>query len=173
MVYQLKCQKQEARSDSKWLPKHRGFVFPPTLSLLARKLVFRLSSLLPMVQALSTVVIGWQREHHRLSTPRVLGPSVIRHLGHMSVSGFMTGKSCWLLLEGQISVRFMGCMGSDGDLNSNLSTVWKGQVKRVPDGHPAMLRTGGTPRTPYHLHWDSFRYIVKTNKKLREVYTGA
>ena len=126
----------------------------------------------PMVQALSPVVIGWQREHHRLSTPRVLGPSVIRHLGHMSVSGFMTGKSCWLLLEGQISVRFMGCMGSDGDLNSNLSTVWKGQVKRVPDGHPAMLRTGGTPRTPYHLHWDSFRYIVKTNKKLREVYIG-
>lgn len=76
-----------------------------------------------MVQALPTVVIGWQREHHRLSTPQVLGPSVIRHLGHMSLSGFMTGKSCWLLLEGQVSLRFMGCMGSDGDLNRNLSTL--------------------------------------------------
>ena len=40
VVYHLKCQKQEKKSDSKWLPKHRGFVFPPTLSLLARKLVF-------------------------------------------------------------------------------------------------------------------------------------
>ena len=68
-------------------------------------------------------------------------------------------------------MRFMGCMESDGDLNSNLSTVWKGQVKRVPDGHPAVSRTGGTPRTPYHLHWDSFRYIVKTDKKLHETYT--
>ena len=149
MVYHLKCQKQEKKSDSKWLPKHRGFVFPQTLSLLARKLVFRVSSLLPMVRALSPVVIGWQREHHQLRTPRVLGPSIIRHIGHMSLSGFMIGKSCWLLLEGQISLRFMACMGSDGDLNRNLGTVWKGQVERMPHGHPAMSRRGGTPRAPY------------------------
>lgn len=84
-------------------------------------------------------------------TQHPTSPGTQRHQAFRShaLSGFMTGKSCWLLLEGQISLRFMGCMGSDGDLNRNLSTVWKGQVERMPHGHPAMSRRGGTPRAPY------------------------
>lgn len=62
-------------------------------------------------------------------------------------------------------------MGSDGDLNRNLGTVWKGQVERMPHGHPAMSRRGGTPRAPYPPSPGLFRYIVKTNKKLHEAYT--
>ena len=143
--------------------KKQGLCWPQTLSVLARKLIFCLSSLLPVVQALSPAVTGWQpgastsrpiskKESHCPNIPRVLGSSLIRHLGHMSLSGFMTGKNWWLLLVGggQISLRFMGCVGEWWRPKQKSEHYLEGdRWKECWMGNQQCSGEGTHPRTPY------------------------
>lgn len=154
----------------------QGLCWPQTLSVLARKLIFCLSSLLPMVQALSPVVTGWQpgaSSSRPISKKGCHCPNIPR-VGHIPL-----WIHDWqeLVVSAGGGVRFLcglwAVWGSDGDLNRNLSTIWKGAGEKNAGWVTTNVQERGhTLGLHIHLHPDSFRYTVRTNKMLYEAYIG-